>query len=1753
MTLINGIGLLFQPKVLSGRKVGDDEKDYADLKDMIGKPAQGTAYFKAEATKWLIKYVNNSHKQLLTVSEAVKSGNRSVKGADIALALGITDFENFLLTTGSFTQGKIDYYKADAYRISGNYSSAITSYRNVIPKLQGDDYRWAVIGLFDSELQRGDAPGSIVADFQNAYAVHPNQDRFARDTVAEFASRYLKREDLDSLTTALAIYEAMSAGATLPSPLTGYPTGSGGSASINFPKTIVGLKIKIARIKKDVKALDDALSYALNARLFDEAKWALWEKIDLPYKNSPESIPDRMQLALLLMVSFANDGKLSLSAEPWKTIAAMDIPNKKTILSAGIKPDKTLKDRLSLAYVLGSISTISKKYGLESTYDVKFFKEASVAEYARCENLALDGIRKKPAEVDNYLDLANVYMNMGTFMLDKYQESRDEGDRTQGLKLLNKAGAIYQAIIGGDFALSSPDLGEVDSYLKQNAAALRKAIGDKKKDKDRQLATINYITIALQTKLKFSDKPAEITNVYKQAVKMLRDLRASVSDDQIRSQIDGSIIEANQLFATAFIKLEKPELIFSLLEQNVSDIFADRSVPKGKLTEIFGGTDVSWKAFFKNPEDVQLEFKDDAEATIAKSSIDGAKKKKLLTLLHKYLEKEPDYTAALGNISILAWAHEVYGEKIGDKEHYRIAAAIYKALLYGESTTISGVKTLVDLIIKNRDNIMKDNTLKTARKSAAELHFALAKDLKELDDIPNATKEYQEAIKLFKEDTSAQGQYKLLDAQAGFLAFRVKNLIEDKKYEEAFALINSEDLKVMEENIKRLALPGNLEDIFNSYSTLAWLYGMKGSLEDKIAGEGAGKDSNLQAVRIYKMLLADPKISDDVFLTTMKTSRAGLYISIGGHLQAAGVQDEALLGEAAGFFDKAIELIKKEDQDKPSVQMKKAKAYLGDAESLLRLSLIGSKGKSPQEISNNFNKIFGFLTEAFEALSRVDLKSVDQLKEGLRFIKTFNWALSLKADYLMRTDNQYYPGKVYPEKAMLLIINRVLLKGDNPDGYSGKWSEIYASAKTGASAMHLDLSKILRFIQKNRAETGGSKFLSEAVLSSFGANSWSMRLEYIGNLLSAELYQEAVDEYNVAVDLIGKQKSFGQKELEFLTNIHAAIGDIFCFKMGRLSEARQAYDKSIITIAASLAKAGKKDAPATAENALKFINGNLDLLSQTGQKELLDTYLRILNGYGKIYLENDETDKAVESHKKVIGILTSETLPSGIRNDPKFTNTLITAYLSLADIYNYKLNDDGEALKYYNLARVAGEKIADKSAADRYTAQAYAGIGDIYRLRKFDHKAAIEQYDKGIKLLEGKSNLDNEEKKLLCQLYANKAVSLAQTGDFKGAAAMIMQARSRISMLNTEFDPTLQKTKDRIENSLVLINQRNLSGLSSIEFRGAYVVDSYQNGSNSTRTSGFVPMFSADIKLYSNFSLKLDYVIGLERELQFKTAGLAEPATRLTIDRPHTISAKLRYNYDGDRFNFRIAPSMLVNVAGYTVNGFAWNPDKSSYSGITPDSSIFYATYLALSLGMDYKLSLNEKSLMMFGFDLDGSVRIAGNNSPLIAASKQDIGEFSDPTKVDIDGAKKKADDDAAYTPADRFSFAFNPYARYLYRFNLGDAIVNSSFMLGFGVERNPQAITVNGLWPLNRDRGYWRGYGSAAADLSFFFGNEKRWNIPFGISGKAGNIMYIQGETGVGYIGDGWGLKGVLGISHFDDTKSSQNTTYSVGLGGFF
>jgi hypothetical protein len=439
--------------------------------------------------------------------------------------------------------------------------------------------------------------------------------------------------------------------------------------------------------------------------------------------------------------------------------------------------------------------------------------------------------------------------------------------------------------------------------------------------------------------------------------------------------------------------------------------------------------------------------------------------------------------------------------------------------------------------------------------------------------------------------------------------------------------------------------------------------------------------------------------------------------------------------------------------------------------------------------------------------------------------------------------------------------------------------------------------------------------------------------------------------------------------------------------------------------------------------------------------------------------------------------------------------SLVNIHVSIGDVFCYKMSRCREAGLAYNRA----QKLIELRGADnKFTLAArfrlLNGYAQIAANDK-DYNKALAQLKQVIShpmfvpLLSGdnQAKVDPEFIKILISsLLAAGNIYKYRLKNAGEAVKYYRLARFAAGLISENIDMH-ERVKDARAIPITL------------EFRAAYARDVYHGEKEDTVTEGFVPTFNANISITPDLKLTMNYNLGLPRE----------PGAQLSIGRQHNIITGVNYSYESGSYNFRIAPSFIMSTAGYTLN-------KST----TGENKRFHSEYLGITSGLDYKHMINDKLLLMPGFDATASIRLIGSGSPLNANDADSYG-------------------------IERLSLGLNPHVL----LNRG----KNTISFGGGLEYVPLDITVNGLWPLDKGKGFWRYYVSAGLNAALRLGKGKRWSMPLQFNGKFGNMFYVQGAAGIEYAGDGWALRGMFDVAHFSDNIRSENTTYTLNLQASF
>ncbi|MBI5701792.1 tetratricopeptide repeat protein [Candidatus Saganbacteria bacterium] len=753
-----------------------------------------------------------------------------------------------------------------------------------------------------------------------------------------------------------------------------------------------------------------------------------------------------------------------------------------------------------------------------------------------------------------------------------------------------------------------------------------------------------------------------------------------------------------------------------------------------------------------------------------------------------------NYPEALGNIKILAWAYS-------EGKQYNEVFALYYALLNGANTNKApALNNILDLIIKNRENLLSAEALKGAGLSMEKLKNSFTLLMAEMfaNDLKvkiTAAKDKKDKAIIYRDALA------LFDKPSIFEELKVLNFMNLEKMVKEIAEIKSDDPEV-------------LKSSFQAYQLLAWLHSLKGFLIEKVKGGGKGSIEYAKAAKMGEKLLefsadiiADFKTQDDTPLT-----RTDIYLLVAGLYQTASKGNEKYLEDALKAFNSAIKEIG--DPKDALGKLALTKAYIGKAQVLSSqenaeetkeayekaLSMIDPKDKKmiPYLLTATLGKTEAILAlaqkgkdntkmEAAAAEAKHDLETIFELvkdstsENKYKFTNALLWALSTLSDA---------KGKNTPELTMLIALYRALLKGKDDTSITG----FYGGA--------------LKFVLENR-----KSLLDEDMLKEFDASKLILRMRYIGALLSAELYDEGFKEFQAIEGLLkandGKE-TLKNEALE-IANLLARMAEVSCYNLGLLDKAEELFKRAF-------------------DRAPKTDTGSLS---------------RIYRGLAFIYEKKGDSDKALKNLDNALALSGTSIKAFSVdykgelaKLKDKKDVALIQTLLTIGNIYNYNsdINDAKEliaddenakehrrrmALSFYKVAGLLARGLDDKYLRRRLMAKACHGVAETYRL--FDKEEGYDEarkfYELGIELLDksGKIFKDDKDdtdesdesrrdsKKVLGQLFGGLATNYAMQKQFDIANAKIGEATAALASTRV-IDEQFKDFKDKkaaILNALI--------------------------------------------------------------------------------------------------------------------------------------------------------------------------------------------------------------------------------------------------------------------------------------------------------------------------------------------------------------
>ncbi|NQU17472.1 MAG: hypothetical protein HQ564_05330 [Candidatus Saganbacteria bacterium] len=373
-----------------------------------------------------------------------------------------------------------------------------------------------------------------------------------------------------------------------------------------------------------------------------------------------------------------------------------------------------------------------------------------------------------------------------------------------------------------------------------------------------------------------------------------------------------------------------------------------------------------------------------------------------------------------------------------------------------------------------------------------------------------------------------------------------------------------------------------------------------------------------------------------------------------------------------------------------------------------------------------------------------EVKDISRSAIGLRAIKAVSGALSslgaVREDYGISNS-----ADVEGLKKMALML---YLRAINGNGKEDEWKAVQEEAKAASlnksifasSGLRpipgLTFEKALSFVSSNRAKRP-AVFTNNEVLYATETPKWSLPFAYIGLLSSAHLYGPAITKYEESNRELQKIGSLSLENRKFAAQIHATMGDVFCYRLEKFQRAKIFYERAKEQVKVLKSKI-KGVVPAKIRDAERSIHFGMGKI-----------YVAFEKDYGKAELEYNAVLKALGSP------------------EPKWSmkkkKAYALAHMGLGDILAYRRKDFDAAGKEYATARNYMAPLAGTNRSFRIMyAQSYLGEGDLYRLLKKDCQMAVKMYKNGIGYVRGMPK--REARKVLTGLYTALAAALSRLG-----------------------------------------------------------------------------------------------------------------------------------------------------------------------------------------------------------------------------------------------------------------------------------------------------------------------------------------------------------------------------------------------------
>jgi tetratricopeptide (TPR) repeat protein len=1000
-------------------------------------------------------------------------------------------------------------------------------------------------------------------------------------------------------------------------------------------------------------------------------------------------------------------------------------------------------------------------------------------------------------------------------------------------------------------------------------------------------------------------------------------------------------------------------------------------------------------------------------------------------------------------------------------------------------------------------------------------HFAKLEEAKE---------KFERAIELFgAEGSTTRTSLGKLEAQAALfelLAMQAKLYLYRGNYQEAKTVIDSafaSSTTLSEEDILKILEKGAPRLAYRALTLYAWMLNLRGSMKERLEGEGTGREDFLSAADIYAALYGDETANSSALLDAVKGQRQ-IFTNENFLILLQTTRGQIKLMQAESLKSAAVRESKVNDPDNPYPLHQRAEDAYGQAMDLLmdllenidsthelyyfanlaiRDVLSGSveneinRGKLEEEAGSFaaaglcYKNALNIATHAAQILIGNPLrKYLMEARAGARVISALGWCLDSLGEW---RENQGYDtegGNAPLQYRTALLIYRALVIGDDPhnlryDHGEEKDKELFADVVDEWSGqgtpLGVNLDSLLAFIRDNRLSGEGSIFLTDEVLFAAEQNKWAAKYIYLYNLTASKFYKSSVDYYNGFISQLEGESYLGPKELEYLARSHALIGDVYTFRLADYDTAEGIYEK--------------------AQARLDEYNGHYGYYREM---EELQQYVN--GGFAKVYIEQGHYQAAVDKYQAILKCRFFKKLSLELLGDRdlekirelrriitfKQFQILTRAYLGLGDVYTHYLKKSQKALKYLNAALFLLEQENFALAPiRRFLAQAHLGLGNVYQLRLKDYEKAINCFTAGLQVLARveevneenlRAILDVKSRELVVRLLTSLSAVYAEQ-DLKAESEKVEALAKSIleDIPDDPYDPDLIEIRELFGETQVG-NEGTLQSQAHLTLEPFF---SWISTSRGGETSWSGPSFGlrAGFGLAHDLRLNLDYQATLPVDsmtIQFKNQNSGEEINRLIFDDSHSLALHLSYEHDWDFVTTRLNAGITYGLQNFTLNQCNWGPAFQHCSDPTTLEQKLSTLRLHLQNEWLWNYSIDPDTTFLAGGSIGASFLYRFGLPPIyqsqIISYQEQINSLG---QAIIPDAVREAQQEMIENHITEvgnqedpyyFSFFLNPQLGFQFApWHIGDNLMlyYPSIFLGAHLGYEPDAVTDQGRWPL--------------------------------------------------------------------------------------